>query len=95
VLGRAGVDREGAARRFVGGAVGEQDAPGDRRDQQQRRREQVEQRLIPGAARNRWMPLDPLDSVSLFRLPGEPLVPRYSASPIKPASPAHAGQAAT
>ncbi len=49
VLRRLQVHRERAARDLVGGAVGEEDATGVGSDQQQRRRQQVEQRLVPAA----------------------------------------------
>jgi len=56
-----GVHRQGTAGRVVGGAIGEQDASAARLDQQQRRGQQVEQRLVPAAARNCRGPLERLD----------------------------------
>jgi hypothetical protein len=53
----------------VGGTVGEQDAPAAGRDQQQRRRQHVEQRLVPAAAGDLSpLLLEPLDGLSLCEL---------------------------
>ena len=75
VLRRLHVHREGAAGRLVGGPVGEHDPPAAGRDQQQRRRQHVEQRLVPAAVRDLNSPLEPFDYESVFRLPGESLMP--------------------
>ena len=77
VLGAVELERERSPGHPVRRAVGEEDAPAVDADQQQRRRQQVEERLVPAAARCR-LRLRCGDRESLFRLPGE----RARSSPL-------------